>query len=73
MDNLLEVLAGVANALAVEILSEFTEEDYAMLGIEPLEKAAQALEHAGVEVPYTVQEALRLRCECYARYRLTLG
>ncbi len=59
--HLTRVLANVAEALAIEILSEFTEEDYAMLSIKPLQDAAQVLEEAGVMVPFTVQEALRLQ------------
>lgn len=58
----LETLADVSEDLAIEILSEFTEEDYRHLrkSCERLGRAADLLQRETFDVPFTVLEVLRL-------------
>lgn len=59
--EILEALADVSEDLAIEILSEFTAEDYPHLDktASRLIKAAAVLEKHKVAVPFSVQQVLR--------------
>ena len=55
------LLADVAEDLAIEILSEFTKEDYSHLGktLDRLVAAASRLVELNIDVPFPVAEVVR--------------
>ena len=59
--DLCKLLADLAEDLAIEILSEATEEDYLALGTvgDHLIQTSEALSQHGVDLPFPVTEVLR--------------
>jgi hypothetical protein len=72
-NDLVKVLADLAENKAIECLLECEEEDYAMGNFTLLIRAAAVLEAAQIVVPWAVQKVLKNHRECVANHRDALS